>query len=94
MASEPSFEIRLTAQAERIYRRLPVAVRNRVDVVFERFEHGDFTSSNITALHGPYKGRLRYRLGGWRIIFSVDRADTIVWIEAISTRGGAYRKSL
>lgn len=85
------FEVRLTTQAERAYARLDSVILARVDSVLERFEQGDFHNRNIRALRGRYAGSLRYRLGDWRIIFRVERADGVVWIESITTRGGAYR---
>ncbi|MCH8296030.1 hypothetical protein IH992_33545 [Candidatus Poribacteria bacterium] len=59
--------------------------------MFGRFESGNFRHRNIRALHGRYAGNLRYRLGKWRIVFRVDHANGEVWIEAITTRDGAYR---
>ena len=91
MKSEAEFRVRLTPQAERVYRHLDRAVRTRVDRMLQQFEAGNFTSNNIIALRGSLSGSLRYRLGDWRIVFSIHRAEGIVWIEAISTRGGAYR---
>jgi mRNA interferase RelE/StbE len=89
--SGSAFEVKLTPQSERVYKRLDGATRERVDRVFEQFEQGNFQHRNIRALTGPYAGSLRYRLGGWRIVFRVDHANMTVWIEAITTRGGAYR---
>ena len=85
------FEIRLTPQAERAYVHLETSMQKRIDRVFEQFEQGGFQHKNIRALHGRLAGRLRYRLGKWRIIFSIDFYEKVVWIEAITTRGGAYR---
>jgi mRNA interferase RelE/StbE len=85
------FEVKLTPQAERAYINLDSTTRARVDRVFERFENGNFRHRNIRALHGRYAGSLRYRLGKWRIVFRVEHANHEVWIEAITTRGGAYR---
>lgn len=85
------FEVRLTTQAEHAYIRLVPVVRNRVDRVLAQFEQGDFRHRNIRSLRGRYTGSLRYRLGDWRIIFSVDHANRLVWVEAITTRGRAYR---
>ena len=89
--SRKQFEIRLTPQAERAYKHLPPAIRKRFEPVFEQFERGEFRHHNVRALAGPLAGSLRYRLAGWRIVFRVDYAEGIVWIEAITTRGGAYR---
>jgi mRNA-degrading endonuclease RelE of RelBE toxin-antitoxin system len=85
------FEVKLTPQAERAYRHLDATTRSRVDRVLAELEQGAFSHRNIRALHGPYAGSLRYRLSGWRIVFRVDHAQRVVWIEAITTRGGAYR---
>ena len=57
------FEVKLTAQAERAYRRLDKVMRGRMDSVFLKLQGGEFTSNNITALKGKLKGYLRYRLG-------------------------------
>ena len=85
------FVVRLTPQAERAYTHLDLVTRARVDHVFTQFEQGNFQHRNIRALHGQYAGSLRYRLGGWRVVFRVDYADQVVWVEAITRRGGAYR---
>lgn len=80
------FEVRLTPQAERAYTHLDLVTRARMDRVFTQFERGHFQQRNVRALRGQYAGSLRYRLGGWRVVFRVDYA-----IEAITRRGGAYR---
>ncbi|MBI4518770.1 MAG: hypothetical protein HY699_23490 [Deltaproteobacteria bacterium] len=77
------FAVRLTPQAERAY--------ERVDRVLAEFEKGNLQHRNIRALRGPFAGSLRYRLGDWRIVFRVDFDKHSVWVEAITTRGGAYR---
>ena len=59
--------------------------------MLEWLEHGNFRHPNIRALRGQYAGSLRYRLSKWRIVFRVDYENQEVWIEAITTRGGAYR---
>jgi mRNA interferase RelE/StbE len=85
------FEVRLTSQAERAYTHLGSVTRERVDRVFEQLEQGNFRHRNIRALRGQYAGSLRYRLGNWRIVFRVDYGSQLVWVEAITTRGGAYK---
>jgi mRNA interferase RelE/StbE len=85
------FEVRLTTQAEHTYTHLDSTVRDRVDQVLEQLEQGNFSHHNICILRGQYAGSLRYRLGKWRIIFHIDHTHQIIWVEAITTRGGAYR---
>ena len=85
------FEVKLTPQAERAYAHLDSVTQHRIDRVFAKFEQGNFRHRNIHALHGRYAGSLRYHLSKWRIVFRIDYAHHVVWIEAITTRGGAYR---
>jgi len=85
------FIVKLTPQAEKAYLHLDPTTRARVDRVLERFERGEFQHPNIRALKGELAGSLRYRLGKWRIVFRIDYEQSVVWIEAITTRSGAYR---
>ena len=85
------FEVSLTSQAEKIYLQVDSKTSNRFDKVFEQLEQGNFKHNNIRALQGPLAGSLRYRMGKWRIIFKINYVDNEVLIEAITTRGGAYR---
>lgn len=83
--------VRLSPQPERVYLRVDAPTRRRHDRVFAKPEQGRVQHPNIRALRGPLAGSLRFRLGAWRIVFSVDAEGGVVWIEAITTRGGAYR---
>lgn len=84
-------EVRLSRQAERAYRRLSAEVRSRVDGVLARLERGELEHPNVRALRGPLAGSFRWRVGDWRLVFRVDPDQGVVWVEAITTRGGAYR---
>ncbi len=85
------FEVRLSSDARYVYESMDRKMQERMDRGFEQLEQGIFRHNNISALHGPYAGSLRYRLGQWRIIFHVNFTTRIVSIETITTRGGAYR---
>ncbi len=85
------FEVRLTREAEHAYRRVDASTRARLDAVLTRLEQGDLRNPSVRALKGQLEGSFRWRVGGWRVVFSVDRDASVVWVEAISTRGDAYR---
>lgn len=85
------FEVLLTDSAESSYNKLNAKLKVRANNVFMQFENGDFQHNNITALHGPYKGYLRYRLGQWRIVFQVNYTDRIVTVTSIIPRGEDYK---
>ena len=71
------FEVKVTSQAERAYKHLTPQVRKRVDRILEQLEQGNFQHRNIRPLTGPYAGSLRYRMGDWRLVFSVDPAPSL-----------------
>ena len=84
-------EVRLSRQAERAYRRLSPAVRRRIDGVLARLERDEVDQGDVRALRGQLAGSFRWRVGDWRVVFHRDREVDVVWVETITTRGGAYR---
>jgi mRNA interferase RelE/StbE len=47
-------------------------------------------SNNVKRLHGRLSGRLRYRVGDYRVIYRIDEEAQIVHILAIVHRREAY----
>jgi mRNA-degrading endonuclease RelE of RelBE toxin-antitoxin system len=69
-------------------------VRDRISRAIDEFEAADDTQwSNIKALQGPeWKGRLRKRVGPYRIIFRKFPDRGVVGISAILLKSkGTYR---
>ena len=88
----PSFTIeRIAPSAEKYVRRLP---RKRQEAIAEAFEHlckSPFHHPNPTVirpLKGKYKGLWRYRIGDFRIIYSIVKGR--VYIKTIEHRGKVY----
>jgi mRNA-degrading endonuclease RelE of RelBE toxin-antitoxin system len=74
--------------------RFPRSVRDRIERAIDEFEEKDDSQwSNIKALQGPeWKGRLRKRVGPYRIIFRKAPARGVVEISAILVKSkGTYR---
>ncbi len=69
-------------------------MRNRISRAIDEFESIDDSQwSNIKALQGPeWKGRLRKRVGQYRIVFRKVAVRGVVEISAILVRSkGTYR---
>lgn len=84
----------VAARAARYLRRLP---RPQQEAVAEAFKHlcemSPLRHPNPTVIRpmkGEYRGYLRYRLGGLRIIYSVDQEQHTISIAAIAQRGDVY----
>lgn len=84
-------ELHLSSQAERVYRRLDATTRRRLDHLFERLEVRGVGDPAVRPLQGALHGRFRARLGQWRVVFVRHPGDDVLVVEAITTRGGAYR---
>jgi mRNA-degrading endonuclease RelE of RelBE toxin-antitoxin system len=79
------FRVEVSREAERQLSKFPRKVQDRIErAIDEREENDDSQWRNIKALQGPeWKGRLRKRVGAYRIIFMKFPDRGIVEISAI-----------
>ena len=73
-------------QAIKTIQNMDAATKQRMKVAIERLPDGDtkqISGRNITTY--------RLRVGGWRVLYSIDNGDTIS-IEKIAPRGEVYRR--
>lgn len=56
----------------------------------QQLEQNPQIHPNIKALKGDYAGYYRYRIGDYRVIYSVDDELAQVLVVAIAHRGKAY----
>ena len=88
------WRVELSDQAQEQLTRFPRNVRDRISCAIDEFEAKDDSQwSNIKALQGPqWKGRLRKRVGAYRIIFRKFPDRAAVEISAILVKSkGTYR---
>jgi mRNA-degrading endonuclease RelE of RelBE toxin-antitoxin system len=45
---------------------------------------------NVRPLIGKLRGDYRLRVGGWRVLFTPDKDQKIIYVYAILPRGDAY----
>jgi len=95
MTGDSPFAIdRISPKAESYLRRLPRQQQKAVAKAFDYlcdvspFRHPNPTV--IKLLRGPRKGQWRYRIGGIRIVYTVDKETRTIQIVAIDTRGDVY----
>jgi mRNA-degrading endonuclease RelE of RelBE toxin-antitoxin system len=65
------YHVELSNEAQKQLARFPRDVRDRIERAIDEFETNDEAEwSNVKSLHGPdWQGRLRKRVGPYRIIF-------------------------
>lgn len=84
-----SYEVRIARHAEAYLRRLDRPTQQRMLRRLEQVAANPY-GSYTKPLAGP-EGRRAARVGGWRIVFSVDDQARVVGVSAIGPRGQVYR---
>lgn len=54
---------------------------------------GERINLDVKKLEGEWHGYFRIRRGQLRIIFTVDKGNSIIYIEKIDSRGSAYKRN-
>ena len=86
-----SYAISIGREAEKILDRLDRPTERRIRSRFTLIAEDPFDprlSSPLTERDGIRKARV----GGWRILFMVDRVSKIVHVLTIDTRGQVYKR--
>jgi mRNA interferase RelE/StbE len=89
--SEPSrrYTVITEHQLEKVFRRLPREVLNRVDRLLLSLAD-DPRPAGCKKLKG-YENLYRIRVGEWRVVYAVEEDRLIVLVVEIAPRGQAYR---
>ena len=85
-----SFEVLLMPTALKFYKTCPGDLARKLNKCFEDLEINPFWGPNIKVLRGE-KRRYRYRIGTYRVIYSIDKENHKVVVTLIAPRPSAYR---
>jgi len=85
-----NFEVLLMPAALKFYQGCAEGIAKRLNKCFEDLENNPFWGPNIKVLKGE-KRRYRYRVGDYRVIYSVDKENNKVIVTLIAPRPSAYR---
>jgi mRNA-degrading endonuclease RelE of RelBE toxin-antitoxin system len=83
-----SYTVRLGRRAERYLSRLDAEQQARIVRKLEELAQDPFAESKPLAAAG---GRRSARVGGWRIVLSVDVDAEVVEVKTIAPRGDVYK---
>jgi mRNA interferase RelE/StbE len=86
------YHISLSREAEKILDRVDRNTEHRLRARFTQLADNPFDPRLSTPLT-ERTGVRKSRVGGWRILFTVDRAAMIVNIASVDTRGQVYKHS-
>jgi mRNA interferase RelE/StbE len=85
------FEVYLSREAEKIYLKAAPKTTRLLENCFRHLEESPLSGPNIKRLKGKLEGSFRYRVGGIRVIYTVDLESGKVIVESIGSRGDVYK---
>ena len=84
------YEVLLHPDAQRVYVNADKALAKKIARCLQQLGQTPRSHPNIKTLKGEYIGYYRYRIGDYRVIYSVDDALAQVFVVAIAHRSEAY----
>lgn len=84
------FDVVLSPDAQAFYAGADLPLAKKLARCFTQLERDPRRHNNIKRLSGPWKGYLRFRVGDWRVIYSIDAAASRVLVLAVAHRREIY----
>ena len=84
------YEILLHPDAQKVYAKADKALAKKIAKCLQQLEQDPRSHPNIKALKGEYLDLYRYRIGDYRVIYSVEDEIVQVFVVAIAHRSQAY----
>lgn len=84
------FEVILSPEAQVFYDQADQRLARKLARCFTRLEHDSRRHNNIKRLSEKLAGRLRYRVGDWRVVYRIDDRARQVNVLLIAHRGEVY----
>jgi mRNA interferase RelE/StbE len=85
------FEVILTREALRTYRKAETPLVRKLNRSFDILSINPYSHPNIKKLTGTLRGRFRYRVGDWRVVYRIDEKTKQVIILVIAHRSDVYQ---
>lgn len=87
-----TYRVVLSAHASRQYRKLDPPVRHEVQSGIDALRRDPLHGSKIKRLKGRLREYCRYRAGDYRVLYTVDTAERVVYVDYIQHRRDVYRE--
>ena len=87
-----SWKIEIKPTAEKSYLKLDKKTRSRIKKSLLELEKSEnpLMHQNVRPLIGKLRGDYRLRVGDWRVLFTPEKDQKIIYVYAILPRGDAY----
>ena len=84
------YAVVVSSQAGEFFESASVALQRKLDRCFEMLKINPRSHSNIKPLKGELAGYYRYRVGDYRVVYSIDDEQKQVFVLIIKHRGEVY----
>ncbi len=84
------YEVLLHPDAQKFYAKADKALVKKIARCLQQLEKEPRSHPNVKVLKGEYLGLYRYRIGDYRIIYSVEDEIVQVFVVAIAHRSKAH----
>ena len=84
------FEISLSNNATKFYQQADEKLSTNLNNAFDELSLNPYFGNNIKKLKGKLFGLYRYRLGNYRIVYSVEETIKVIAVIWIGKRKDAY----
>lgn len=84
------YQVVLTKTAQKVYEKLTIKLKRSIAQCITYLEISPTWGPNIKRLKGE-EGCYRYQVGGWRILYEVDKSTQEVRIYEMRPRGDVYK---
>jgi mRNA interferase RelE/StbE len=85
------YEVILHPDVQEVYVNADKAFAKKIARCLQQLEQTPRSHPNIKALKGDYAGYYRYRIGDYRVIYSIDDEVVQVLVVAITHRSEVYK---
>lgn len=84
------YTVELSREAEKFLRRCDAVTTGKLERCFRALEQNPRSGNNVRPLRGPLAGTFRYRVGDYRVVYSIDERVIKVFVITIAHRSSAY----
>jgi mRNA interferase RelE/StbE len=84
------YEVILAPEARAFFEAADAPLARKLARAFAQLERDPRRHNNIKRLTGTLAGRLRYRVGDWRVVYHIDDAVRQVHVLVIAHRSEVY----
>ena len=84
------YEVRLSLEAEKVFAKCNKALAKKLARCFSNLENSPRSHPNIKPLKGSYSGYYRYRVGDYRVVYSIEDELVVVNVILIAHRSKVY----